>query len=123
MTDEKEINCIICPIGCKIKVKIDKSECQIIQGDKCKQGREYAISEALDPRRMMTTSILLLNGKWPLVSIKSSKPVPKDKIFNILNEIKKIIIYAPVKSGQVIIENVANTGVNIIATKTIEKKE
>jgi len=120
MIKEKEITCIVCPIGCKIIVKTDGSFCEILSGNKCKRGVEYAISEALDPRRMLTTSVLVNNGDWPLVSVKSSKPVPKEKIFSILKEIQKTKINAPVTTGQIIINNVASTGIDIVATKTIK---
>jgi len=118
---KKEITCIVCPIGCKILVKTDKNKFEAVDGFKCKRGVEYARSEALDPRRMLTTSVLVTNGEWPLVSVKSSKPVSKDKLFSVLKEIKKTDVKAPVKSGQILIKNVANTGINIVATKQVNK--
>lgn len=118
---KKEITCIVCPIGCKILVKTDGNKFEAVDGFKCKRGVEYARSEALDPRRMLTTSVLVIDGEWPLVSVKSSKPVPKDKLFSVLKEIKKVDVKAPVKSGQILIKNVANTGINIVATKNVKK--
>lgn len=119
---EKEITCIVCPIGCKILIRTDGTSFELIDGNKCKQGIDYAKSEALDPRRVLTSSILVENGDWPLVSVKTSKPVPKNKIIDVLSEIKKIKVKAPVKPGQFLIKNVANTGIDIVATKTIPKK-
>ena len=121
MTDEKEITCIICPIGCKILVRSDGTRFELIDGNKCKKGINYARTEALDPRRMLTSSVLVKNGEWPLVSVKSSEPIPKEKVFSVLKEIKKIAVNAPVKSGQTIIKNVSNTRINIVATKSIKK--
>ena len=115
---EKEITCIICPIGCKILVK---SNGEIIEGNKCKQGIDYARSEALDPRRVLTSSVLVENGEWPLVSVKTTKPVPKNDIPAVLQEIKKVKISAPVKAGQVLIKNVALLNINVVATKDIVK--
>jgi len=115
---EKEITCIICPIGCKILVK---SNGEIIEGNKCKQGIDYARSEALDPRRVLTSSVLVENGEWPLVSVKTTKPVPKKDIPAVLQEIKKVKISAPVKAGQVLIKNVALLNINVVATKDIVK--
>ena len=120
MTTEKEIICIVCPIGCKILVRIDKDQFELLDGNKCKKGIEYARNEALDPRRMLTSSVLVKGGEWPLVSVKSSKPVPKAKVEYILNEIKKTTINAPVKSGQLIIKNVADSKIDILATKSIK---
>jgi len=122
MSEEKEITCIVCPIGCKILVKMNDSNVKILDGNKCKRGVEYARSEALDPRRMLTSSILVLGGEWPLVSVKSTRPVAKKHLFSVLGEIKKTKVKAPVRLGQVLIKNVSNTNIDIIATKTINKK-
>jgi CxxC motif-containing protein len=121
MTDEKVITCIICPIGCKISVKSDGKDFEITNGNKCIKGVDYARAEALDPKRMLTSSILVNNGEWPLVSVKSSKPIPKKKLFLVLKEIKEAKVNAPVKLGQNIIKNVANTKINIVATKSIKR--
>ena len=121
MTIEKEITCIVCPIGCKILVRAVENQFELLEGNKCRRGIEYARNEALDPRRMLTSSVLVKNGKWPLVSVKSSKPVQKHKVYSVLKEIKNITVDAPVKSGQVIIKNVSDTNIDIIATKSIKK--
>ena len=121
MKDKKEITCIVCPIGCKIIVKTDSKHFEICNGNKCIKGVEYAKSEALDPKRMLTSSVLVRKGEWPLVSVKSSKPVPKNKIFQVLKQIKMTKIEAPVEIGQNIIKNVANTEIDIIGTKSVKK--
>lgn len=118
--DEKEITCIVCPVGCKVLVRTDGKNFELVGGNRCKRGEEYARSEALDPRRMLTSSVLVEDGEWPLVSVKTSKPIPKDKIFEVLNVIKKTRVKAPIQIGQLIIENVANTDVDVIATKSIK---
>jgi CxxC motif-containing protein len=123
MSDKKEITCIVCPIGCKIVVKTDGKHFEVCNGNKCAKGIEYARAEALDPKRMLTSSILVKNGKWPLVSVRSSKPVPKNKLFEILKQIKKANVDAPIKPGQTIIKNVSNTNIDIIATKSVKKIE
>ena len=121
MKSESRITCVVCPIGCKILVKSDGRKVDVLSGHKCKQGVDYAINEALDPRRMLTSSVLVENGGWPLASVKSTKPVSKEKIFVVLEEIKKTIVKAPVKSGQVIIKDVVGIGIDIVATKTVNK--
>ncbi|MBN2065985.1 MAG: DUF1667 domain-containing protein [Candidatus Thermoplasmatota archaeon] len=117
--DEKEITCIVCPIGCKILVRRNGTLCELVEGNKCKRGAEYARSEALDPRRMLTSSISVIGGKWPLVSVKTTKPIPKDNIFTVLDVIQKAKVKAPVQCGQILLKNVADTGVDVIATKTV----
>jgi CxxC motif-containing protein len=121
MTNKKEITCIVCPIGCKILVEKTGKKVEVCSGNKCKKGVDYSIYEALDPRRILTTSILVEHGEWPLVSVKSSRPVPKDKIFDVLEEIREVKTEAPVKLGNILIKNVAQTGIDIISTKSIKK--
>jgi CxxC motif-containing protein len=120
--DEKKITCIVCPVGCKILVKTDGKQFEIQGGNKCKKGIEYARNEVLDPRRILTTSILVKGGEWPLVSVRSTQPIPKDKIFAVLREIHKISVGAPVGVGQVIVKNIVNLGIDIVATKTVKTR-
>ncbi|MFH1100999.1 MAG: DUF1667 domain-containing protein [Methanobacteriota archaeon] len=124
MTHEQEITCIVCPIGCKIKIQRTTNEktVEILPGNKCKKGIEYVKTEVCDPRRVLTTSILVKNGEWPLLSVKTSQPLPKDKIFTVLHLLQKTSVPAPIKKGQIIIRNIANTKIHIIATKTVEKR-
>jgi CxxC motif-containing protein len=121
MGEEKKVTCIICPIGCKISVELKGKQIRSLRGNKCKKGETYAMNEIFDPRRVLTTSVLVKNGEWPLVSVKTSKPIPREKIFPVLEKIKKTVVRAPVKTGQVIIKNVLDTGADVVATKTVSK--
>ena len=123
MTNQQEITCIVCPIGCKIMVQSDGPSAKVLTGHRCKEGISYATTEALDPRRMLTSSILVHDGEWPLVSVKTSNSVPKKDIFNVLKDIQKTSVNAPVKRGDILLSNVANLNIDIIATKTIQKKK
>ncbi len=118
--DEREITCIVCPIGCKMLVRTDGTRFELLDGSKCKRGVEYAKSEALDPRRFLTSSVFVEKGEWPLVSVKTTKLIPKDKIVQVLNSIKGARVRAPVKLGQKIIKNIENTGIDIVATKSVK---
>ncbi|MEF8879106.1 MAG: DUF1667 domain-containing protein [Candidatus Thermoplasmatota archaeon] len=119
--DKKEITCIVCPIGCKIIVKTDGTNCEIVDGNKCKRGVGYARSEALNPKRVITTSVLVKSGEWPLVSVKTTKPVPKDSISLVLRKIRKAVVDAPVHIGDVLLENVGDLDVDVVATKNVKK--
>jgi len=121
MTKRKEITCIVCPIGCKILIESDGKKFKLISGNRCKRGVDYARSEALNPERMLTSSILVENGIWPLVSVKSSKPIQKEMIFSVLKEIKRKKVAAPIQVGQILIRNVSGTSIDILATKSIEE--
>ena len=119
MTNEKEIRCIVCPLGCTLHVRIVGSTVKSLKGNKCRKGLEYANDEMLHPKRMLTTSVLVKGGEWPLVSVRTSQPVSKDKLFPILEKIKHTTVKAPVHFRQVILENVMNSGADIIATRPV----
>ena len=105
-----------------MQVGMHGEQIEIIEGNKCKKGVEYAQEEVLNPRRVLTSSVLLLGAELPIVSVKTLHPIPKEKIFDALAEIKRAAVNAPIRSGNVIIKNVAGTGINIVATKTVPRK-
>jgi CxxC motif-containing protein len=90
-----------------------------VDGETCKQGVDYAEREISDPRRMIATTVKVKNGFHPLVPVYSSEPVPKPMIRQVLEEIRKVEVAAPVNQGQVIIKNVLGTGANIIASRNL----
>ena len=118
---EKVITCIICPIGCSITVNGEGERIDSLCGNKCKRGEEYAKNEFVRPVRILTSSALVSDAEFPLVPLRSSKPLPKDMIFDCMEEVKKLNLKAPVRRGDVLIENVLGTGVDIVATGTVEK--
>jgi len=119
----EKIICIRCPEGCEITVNLDeKKNITEITGNSCKLGLIFAENEIKNPTRMLTTTVKVKNGLLPLVPVYTEKPVPKEKIFEIINELKKIEIEAPIKLNQIIVENIFNLGINILASRDIEIK-
>lgn len=115
----KEYTCIMCPNGCNIAVEIKNEKILSIEGAACKRGYEYINQELTNPQRNISSSILLENGILPLVSVRLSKPIPKDKIFQVMEIIKKTRLKAPVFIGQIAIENVLGLGSDVIITKNV----
>ena len=111
----RNLTCIICPQGCNIKVEEEEGKVKKIEGNTCKRGYEYAFSEVTNPVRTLTTTVKLENGET--ISVKTDKPIPKKLIFKCMEEINKTTIKLPVKIGDIVIENVLNTGSNVITTK------
>ena len=116
----KELTCIGCPIGCMLKVDVQGDEIRV-SGNACKRGDTYAQNEIRCPKRSITSTVTLLGGAIRRLSVRTAQDVPKDMIFSCMEEIKKIRVSAPVRIGDVVLENCAGTGVNIIATKNIER--
>ena len=115
---KRELTCIICPKGCNIKVEIEEGKVKSIEGNTCKRGYDYALSEVTNPVRTITSTMKLENGK--MVPVKTDKPIPKELIFKCMEEINKATLKLPVKIGDVLIENILNTGSNIVATNNME---
>lgn len=112
----KEMVCIICPRGCQLKV----DENNVVTGNTCIRGEKYAISELTNPVRTITTSIRVDNRIDTLVSVKTNKPIPKGKIFEVMKEIDKHSVSAPVKIGQIVIKNILGLDADVVITKNID---
>lgn len=115
----KNMTCISCPLGCQLEVEFN-GEIKV-KGNRCKRGEEYAKNEVINPTRIITSTVRVFGGDRPLLSVKTDKEIPKTKIFDIMKEINKVIVNAPVEIGDIIIENVLGTGSNIVATSRVEK--
>ena len=113
---KKNLICVSCPLGCPIEVEIENGEVVAVTGNTCKRGDAYARAEITKPVRSLTTSVKVENGIHPVVPVKSSGPVPKDKMFECMNVINSVTVKAPVKIGDVVIENILELGVDIVAT-------
>lgn len=116
--EKREITCIVCPVGCVMAATKDGEDIHV-EGNGCKRGHTYAVDELTNPKRMVTSSVVVKGGDMPLVSVKTSQPIPKGKIEQILSEIKDIELNAPVKIGTAVIKNVAGTGADIVATRNV----
>ncbi|MCR5468979.1 MAG: DUF1667 domain-containing protein [Lachnospiraceae bacterium] len=118
--ETRELNCIVCPMGCPITVTIENNEVTSVTGNTCPRGEEYAKQEVISPIRTVTSTVKVSGGEWPTVSCKTKSEIPKGKIFEIMDSLKGVSVQAPVKIGDVLIANIADTGVDIVATSNVE---
>ncbi|RLF04901.1 MAG: molybdopterin oxidoreductase [Thermoprotei archaeon] len=114
---ERELTCIICPAACTLHVLVTPDGELIVRGAGCRRGVEYARQEILEPRRVVVTVVKVKNGELPVVSVKTSRPVPKSCIREIMKATAELEIEAPVEIGQVVAENIC--GANLIATRRV----
>jgi len=121
---EKEMICIICPIGCRLKVSSDDSQIDgyAVEGNKCIKGKSYGIKEMTNPTRILPTTVIINNAFLNRLPVRTSQPVPKPMIFECMKVINSIEVEAPVKIGDVLIENILDTGADIIATRSMERE-
>lgn len=117
----REFTCIICPNGCDIEVELEKDGTILsISGEGCMGGVNYVKQELSDPHRTIASLVPVKGGELPLVSVRLNRPVPKNRIFDVMAEIRKASLSAPVKSGDIVIRNILGLGSDVIATKDIE---
>ena len=116
-----ELTCICCPVGCNLRVELDGGIILSVSGNTCVRGEEYARQECISPVRVITASVPVVGGKHARVSVKTAAPVPKDRIFDVMDAIRRISAQAPVAIGDVLCENIANTGADLVATRSAEK--
>jgi len=117
---EKTIRCIVCPTGCEIHVKNVDGEL-IVEGHTCNRGEVYAKDEFIAPKRILTTTMRVKNGLLPLIPVRTDKPILKEKLNDVLDEIAVKEIKAPISMGDVLIKNVLNLDANIIASRDLIK--
>lgn len=117
--EERELICIGCPMGCQLKVTMKDGQVEKIEGNTCKRGAVYGEKEVTNPTRIVTSTVRVQGGQLPVVSVKTANDIPKGKIGECMMALKEVEVKAPVMIGTVILENVAGTGVNIIATRNV----
>lgn len=121
--EQKALVCIGCPLGCRLEITMENSEVLKVTGQSCKKGKIYGIKECTNPTRILTTTVEVENSYPEVASVKTERDIPKDKLFACIKELKKIKLTAPVHIGDIVLTDVAATGVNIIATTNCEALE
>ena len=116
---EKEIICTVCPRGCRITAVGEGETVLKIDGYGCRRGLEYASSEYAHPVRILTTTVGIVGRSSDLLPVRSSKPLPKEKLFECMDVLRKTFVAAPVARYDVILADICGTGVDIVATKSI----
>lgn len=111
---KKNMTCIICPMGCDLEIEITENDIKVT-GNTCPRGEVYAKNECTNPVRTLTTTMRCKNGK--ILPVKTDKPVPKDKLFECMEVINKTLAVLPISVGDIIIENILDTGSNVVASK------
>ena len=118
--EERRLTCIGCPMGCPLTVKMEHGEVVSVTGNTCKRGDIYARKEVTNPTRIVTSTVRVTGGSEAMVSVKTKEDIPKGKIFDCVKALKSVEVAAPVHIGDVLVKNVAGTGVDVIATKNVE---
>lgn len=114
-----DLICIGCPLGCPVSVTMENGEVREVTGNTCKRGDAYARKEVTNPTRIVTSTVRVTGGELAMASVKTASDIPKGRIFDCIKALQTIELKAPVQIGQVVLENVAGTGVQVVATKNV----
>ena len=119
MIEQRSLICITCPMGCSLEVRFDPEKGQVldVEGSNCRRAWSYAEKELTHPTRMVTTTVRVQGGVWPLLSVHTATPIPKSAIFPLLKELRSVQVEAPVRWNQVILANAAGVGVDVLASR------
>lgn len=120
MSEIKKLTCINCPLGCSLSVEMDGDKILSVSGNNCMRGDVYARNEVTSPVRVVTSSVKVNGGNRAVVSVKTKMPVPKDKIFECAAAMKDIVLNAPISIGDVVLDDIAKTGIELVATAKVD---
>ena len=123
MIEKKTMTCITCPIGCEMTVEFDGKKFISVSNNDCNKGEKYATDEIENPRRTVTSTVIISNAANTAVTkylpIKTSSPIAKDKMYEAMKIINGMKAVAPIKVGDILYENFTEDGINIIACKDV----
>lgn len=115
-----EYTCIICPMSCHLTVTKESDGTLTVSGNNCKRGETHGINEYTNPKRMLTTTVVVKNCQEKRLAVVSKEELPKELLSECLKELYKIEVTAPVHCGDVVIKDICHTGIDIVSTCTIE---
>ena len=115
----KTFTCILCPNGCEIGVETEGIRIVAIEGATCDRGQEYVEQELKNPQRNVSTLVKVDKGDIQLVGVRLTNTIPRDRILDVMEEIKRIRLIAPVVAGQIVLENILGLNSDVIATNTV----
>ncbi len=122
---KKEMICIVCPIGCSLQVVEDPTNESgyIVRGHQCDKGRVYGIKEMTNPTRLITSTVKIKGGDLPRLPVRTDREIPKNLIFDSMKIINEIEVEAPISMGDILVENILESGSNIVASRSFKKKK
>jgi len=120
--ERRKVTCIICPLGCEATVTIGNGRVIKVENLECPRGEDYVLKEIEAPKRDFFTTVRVRGTGVPVCPVRATQPVPKEKLLDCSKELAKIIVDAPIKIGDVIVENLLGLGIDVIATRNLDPK-
>ena len=113
----RDLTCIVCPKGCQLKVELEGKKVLSVTGHTCKRGLAYAETECIAPMRTLTTTAAVEGGG--VVPVKTDKPIPRELLFEAMNEVNRVHVARDARLGDIVIKNLLGTGANVVTTRNV----
>lgn len=120
--EKKHFTCVTCPVGCEVDVEVQDGSILSLTGNKCDKVKEFVLQELKEPMRVLTTTVRIEGAKWAMLPVRTDKPIPKRLFLQAIEELASIDLQAPVHISEVIIRDIAGSGANIVATRTVNPR-
>jgi CxxC motif-containing protein len=120
--EKKHFVCVVCPIGCEVDVVHDGSKIISMEGKKCEKSEEFVSQELIEPMRILTTTVRIQGSRWPVIPVRTDKPVPKRLFPRIMRQLRRVRLQVPINISDVVVGDVLGTGANILATRTMPRE-
>ena len=117
--EKKHFTCVTCPVGCEVDVELQNGSIVSMTGNKCDKVKEFVLQELKEPMRVLTTTVRIEGAKWAMLPVRTDKPIPKRLFLQAIEELAIIDLQAPVHVSEVIVKDIAGSGANIVATRTM----
>jgi len=118
----RKMVCIECPKSCVITVGIDNKNIVSVKDNECPKGEKYARQEIENPERIITSTVLAEGLNYKMIPVKTDKPVPKSRILDVMQKIKKVRVKdKPISAGDIIVRNILDLEANLVATRSIKE--
>jgi CxxC motif-containing protein len=111
---KKEILCVICPSSCHITVCGERDRVDEVLGFSCKRGKEYATTEFIAPKRVLTTTVAAKDYVSPVIPVRTNRPVPKESLLDCMKVLNSLVVEEPFQMGRVVMENILDSGADVI---------
>lgn len=120
--EKKHFTCVTCPVGCEVDVELREGNIVSMKGNRCDKIKEFVQQELKEPMRVLTTTVRIEGAKWAMLPVRTDKPIPKRLFSEAIGVLANIDLKAPVHISDVIIKDIAGSGANIVATRTMERR-
>jgi CxxC motif-containing protein len=118
-SEKRHFTCVTCPIGCEIDVEVAGGEIISMEGNKCAKSEEFVRQELTEPMRTLTTTVRVTGARWPMLPVRTDRPIPKRLFFDVMRELAEMEVQAPVGLADVIMNDAGGSGADIVASRNV----